>query len=154
MRCFIRNAISQNCSFVFCFFIARVELNLRYIDVFFLIWLFKLYALLFKIVFFRHSFNKDQRRNPILLIEEELEDTNGANWRRTDNTLAKIKSTNYDLQNIHIKLNIELFWVMCMITIYWNHKIFYKKKTIKNNRPFAHFPLWVQIYTFYMIISL
>jgi len=29
------------------------------------------------------------------------------NRRRTDNTTAKIKRTNNDLQNIHIKLKIE-----------------------------------------------
>jgi hypothetical protein len=28
-------------------------------------------------------------------------------YRRTDNTMAKGKSTNNDLQNIHIKLKIE-----------------------------------------------
>ena len=43
-------------------------------------------------------------------MKEEFEDTKGAiriHRRKTDNTMAKIKRTNNDLQNIHIKIKIE-----------------------------------------------
>jgi hypothetical protein len=40
------------------------------------------------------------------VVQEEFEDTKGI-IRRTDNTMAKRKRTNNDLQNIHIKLKIE-----------------------------------------------
>jgi len=44
------------------------------------------------------------------VYEEEFEDRGNKNEsinRRTDNTMAKRKRTNNDLQNIHIKLKIE-----------------------------------------------
>ena len=45
-------------------------------------------------------------------LKEEFQDTKGViririYRRRTDNTIAKRKRTNNDLQNIHIKLKIE-----------------------------------------------
>jgi len=39
--------------------------------------------------------------------QEEFEDTKEVIRRRIDNTMAKRKRTNNDLQNIHIKLKIE-----------------------------------------------
>jgi hypothetical protein len=40
-------------------------------------------------------------------MKREFGDTKRVNRRRTDNTMAKRKRTNNDLQNIHIKLKIK-----------------------------------------------
>ena len=43
-----------------------------------------------------------------ILTSEEFEDTNEViRISKSDNTMAKRKKTNNDLQNIHIKLKIE-----------------------------------------------